>query len=153
MTTAGSSRYKYPLRALETLYAHRLEQARLLLAAAQRALEAHQLHVDELQLALRRCHGAWTGASGRAERFYPALYAAAREALASRQAALNVAMEARRTLSADVERRREDVSQALRRTEVLQRHKENAMREYALETVRIDQRQADAAWSPRGLRP
>lgn len=151
--TASPSRYKYPLSALEALYAHRLEQARLQLAASQQKLDEHQSHIAELRAALDRCHVDWTGAASRQQQFDPARYAAVREALAARQAGLNAAMETGRMLRADVELCREGVAQAHRRTETVKRHKEHAMREFALEAARTDQRQADAAWPVRGERP
>lgn len=151
--TVSASRYRYPLIALESLYAHRLEQARLLLAAAQRRLDDQQAHIGHLRAALERCHADWTGAPGRAERFDPARHAAVREVLAARQADLNTAFEVAHMLRAEVEQCRENVAQAHRRTEAVERHKEHAMREFLLESARMDQRQADAAWPVRGERP
>lgn len=151
--TAGTSRFKYPLRALETLYAHRLEQARLLLAASHQRLADHLDHIDQLRAALARCHAEWTVAPGQAGQFDPARHLAVREALAERQADVKVALAIGQQLRAEVERCREDVAQAHRRAETLQRHKEHAMRECVLESARMEQRQADAAWPFRGRRP
>lgn len=151
--TIGPSRYKYPLSALETLYAHRLEQARLSLAAAQRQLDDHLAHVGQLRAALARCHVEWTEAPGRTGQFDPARHAAVREALDARQTDLNAALEVGRKLRLEVEQRSESVAHAHRRTETVERHKEHAMREHVLELARMDQRQADAAWPVAGDRP
>lgn len=151
--TAGQSRYRYPLTALEMLYTHRLEQARLLLAAAQQRLDDHQSHIRRLRAALGRSHEDWTAASGRAALFDPARHAAVREALAARQSGLSSALAHERELRGEVEQCRDRVVQAHWRTETVERHKQQSRREFEQESVRIDQRQADAAWPVRGERP
>lgn len=144
--------HRYPLGALETLYAYRLEQARLRLASAQRKLDKDQASLRQLQLALNRCHEEWTAAVGGRERFDPAHYAAAREALAVRQTALVAALGAERESSAEVDRCRADVTHAYRRAEAVGRHKEQFMHEHAVKATRIRQNEADEAWSLRGRR-
>ncbi|WP_434644494.1 hypothetical protein [Achromobacter piechaudii] len=148
--TVGTSRFKYPLRALEVLYAHRLEQACLLLAASQQRLDEHLDHIDQLRAALARCHVEWAGAPGRVGQFDPARHLAVREALTQRQADVNAALAVGQRLRTEVERCREGVAQAHRRAETVQRHKEDAMRECELESVRMDQLQADTAWPFKG---
>ncbi|MNK29407.1 hypothetical protein D3C87_478010 [compost metagenome] len=150
--TAARFGYRYPLAALETLYAHRLEQARLLLAAAQRRLDDHLAHIGRLRMALDRSHGDWASTVGRAPGFDPARHAAVREALGAHQAGLDAALLHERELRADVERCRERIAQAHRRTETVERHKERSMQEFEQELIRLDQRQADAAWPVRGER-
>jgi len=144
--TATRARYRYPLVTLEALYAHRLEQARLSLAAAQRRLDQHQGQIEQLRSALGRSLKDWTAASERATRFDPASHAAVRESLAVHHSKLRVALAHERELRAEVKRSQEQTAQAYRRTQIVARHKELSKREFELEVVRSDQREADAAW-------
>lgn len=144
--TATQARYRYPLVTLETLYAHRLEQARLSLAAAQRRLDEHRGQIEQLRSALGCCLKDWTAASERTTSFNTASHAAVREALAAHHSRLRVALAHERDLWAEVERSQEQTVQAYRRTQIVERHKDQAKREFELEVVRSDQREADAAW-------
>lgn len=150
--TAGQTRYRYPLTALEKLYTHRLEQARLALVAAQRRLDDHQGHIQRLRIALGRSHEDWAAAAGRSKRFDPASHAAVREALAVHQSGLSAALEQERQLLAEVDQFRERVTQAHRHSETVERHKDQSRREFELEWTRMDQRRADAEWPAQGER-
>ncbi|MGV2895804.1 hypothetical protein ACNPPY_08400 [Achromobacter sp. AGC78] len=151
--TAAQPRFKYSLGALETLYAHRLEQTRLLLVSAQRKVDEQQRLIGHMQLELARAHDDWIEVSGQSMRFDPARFAAVREALAVRQAALAAAVESRQELQAQVELCREHVALAHRRVETVARHKEYSLREFAQESARVEQRLADASWPLKGHRP
>lgn len=151
--TGAQPRFKYPLIALQALYAHRLEQMRLLLVTAQHRLMEHQHRIELMRADLNRAHADWIGVSRQTERFDPARFGHVREALGTRHASLTHALNIERELLVEVERCRELVARAHRRTETVERHKEQSMREFAQEAVRIDQRLADAAWPVKGESP
>ncbi|MBR8651699.1 flagellar FliJ family protein [Achromobacter sp. Marseille-Q0513] len=142
----ATSRFRYPLAALESLYGHRLEQARLDLARAQDRLDEQAAIRDRLRLALGQGHADWAAANAGAAGFDPARHIAVREALAAMRGRWEQARTQADALRAEVERCRDDLLQAHRRTEIVDRHKTQARREFDLDAARADQRQADAAW-------
>lgn len=148
MTT--HTRFKYPLVALESLYTHRLEQARLALAQAQQRLHAHQDVLRELRQALARHHADWIAATTAADGFDPARHEVVRAALSVMQTRLEAAGAQEAALIDAVQACREHVLRAHRRSDVLDRHKRDAAREFQLACTRSDQRQADDAWPLRG---
>lgn len=147
--TAGT-RFRYSLAALESLYTHRLEQARLELANAQQRLEAHRNFLRGLRQAQAHHHADWVGAPAAAGGFDPARHEVVRAALSVMQARLDAAGAHETSLIGAVKACREHVLRAHRRTEALDRHKQDAAREFQLESTRSGQRQADDAWSLRG---
>lgn len=147
MTT--ETRFKYSLAALEPLYTHRLEQARLALAQAQQRLVAHRNVLQGLRQALAHHHADWVAASTAAGGFDPARHEVVRAALSVMQARLDAAGAHEMSLVEAVKACREHVLRAHRRSEALDRHKQDATREFQLESARNGQRQADDAWSLR----
>ena len=144
----AQTRFKYSLAALESLYTHRLEQARLALAQAQQRLEAHQDVLQGLRQALTRHHADW--ASTAAGGFDPARHEVVRAALSVMQGRLDAARGHEAALIEAVQACREQVLRAHRRSDTLDRHKQDAARDFQLESARSDQRQADDAWPLRG---
>ncbi|WP_054507313.1 hypothetical protein [Achromobacter xylosoxidans] len=150
MTT--QTRFRYSLAALESLYMHRLDQARLALAQAQRQLDAHQDLLHGLRLAMARHHTDWVAASAVAGGFDPARHEVVRAALSVMQARLDAAGAHEAALIKAVQACRDHVLRAHRRNDTLDRHKRDATREFQLESARSDQRQADDAWPLQGGR-
>ena len=142
----ATSRFRYPLAALESLYGHRLEQARLDLARAQDRLDEQTAICDRLRLALGQGDADWAAASAGAAGFDPARHIAVREALAAMRGRWEQARAQADALRAEVERCRDALLQAHRRAEIVDRHKTQARREFDVDAARAEQRQADAAW-------
>lgn len=148
MTT--QARFKYSLAALESLYAHRLEQARLALAQAQRNLDAHREALRGQRQVLQQHHADWVAAAAMAGDFDPARHEVVRAALGAMQGRLDAACVQEVTLIEAVQACRERVLRAHRRSDTVDRHKQDAAREFHLDVARADQRQSDDAWPLRG---
>lgn len=141
------ARFRYSLAALESLYAYRLEQARLALAAAQQRLDAHVEEQRLQRLALQRQHEDWASMPGAATGFDPARHAVVREALGALQRRLDAARRQEQVLLTAVQACRERLLLAHRRSETLDRHKHDAARDFMLAGASIEQRLSDDAWS------
>lgn len=142
----SQARFRYPLAALESLYTHRLEQARLALAQAQQRLDAHLEQLRMQRHALQRQYQDWASRTGAITAFDPTRHAVVREALGVLQQQLDMAGRQEQALRSAVDTCRERVLLAHRRSETLDRHKQDAARDFMLGAARADQRLSDDAW-------
>jgi len=147
----AQARFKYSLAALESLYAHRLEEARLKLAHSQQRLDAHREAMRGLRQALQGHHADWVRSAAVDGCFDPARHEVVRAALGGMQGRLDAACVQEVTLLEAVQACRERVLRAHRRSDTVDRHKQDAAREFHLDVARAAQRQSDDAWPLAGV--